>query len=234
MAAGCEANMGSEAVQTGRRVHFGRRGEARPAEPGSRMIAARKAAARDSAEGRRNKMMTAVAIAAGAFGIWAFLNAGSRPGDAHGKIYASTQACAQGGIVGAGLCESLWSEALQLHVAHAPVYATALECEATHGSGSCTLAGSAAPVDRQGQFIPIMTSYVMGSLGGGRYQAAPLYRLAADEPFKHRMSAAPPPVLGPDGQLRGAFHWTARNAGQRASAPAPLLAASGNGASGAR
>jgi len=226
--------MGPETVQTGRRAHFGRRGETRPPAPGSRMIAARKAAARDNAEARRNKLLTVAAIAAGAFGIWAFLNAGSRPVDAHGKIYASPEACAQDGLVETHLCDSLWREAAQLHAGHAPVYATSAECETAHGAGNCILAGADAPAERQAQYIPRMTSYVMGSLGGGRYQAAPLYRLTADEPFKHRMSAAPPPVLGPDGQLRGAFHWTPRDPNQRAQAPAPLLAASGDGAGGVR
>lgn len=108
------------------------------------------------------------------------------------------------------MCDSEWRKSLALHANKAPAYPTIAICQATHGDGRCMPATDAQDPARRSQFIPVMSGYVMGRLATGGYQSAPLYKLKADEPHKHRMSAVPEPVRDSQGRSVAAFVWLSR------------------------
>jgi uncharacterized protein YgiB involved in biofilm formation len=78
-------------------------------------------------------------------------------------------------------CERSHAEAKSQHVAVAPKYASAAECQADFGVGKC----EQAPQRTQNGgsvFMPLMMGYMMGSMIGGRGfgGSQPLYRSAGD------------------------------------------------------
>lgn len=211
--------MPSDGSYSGQRSHFGRRGEnAAISDKGSLPKFDKKRNPRDASESKRTAIMTLVAVGAGAFGVWAFFNAGSTDKNAHGKIYSSASKCASDGILSRQECQKQWNQSLKLHAAKAPFYSSQRECEIKHGAQMCTQPGDVGSPQRRSGFIPLMTGYVMGKLAQGGYQTAPLYKLRADEPHKHRMTASPPPVKDKEGRSISAFVWISRTA-RAASSP---------------
>ncbi|MCC2095278.1 MAG: DUF1190 domain-containing protein [Hyphomicrobiales bacterium] len=206
------------------RSKFGLRGIAEePVNPiGRKSWRKPKSSAKDSGDSKRSAAMTLVAIGAGAFGIWAFANAGSGK-DAHGKIYDSPQACARDGAIATQRCQALWAESLRLHANHAPTYTTKAKCEEIHGVNKCGLASGARDAARHNLFIPHMVAYTMGRLTFGGYQAAPLFKRKSDGPMQYRMSAAPQPVTDHQGRRVSAFIWMSRASANASSASSRSL-----------
>jgi uncharacterized protein YgiB involved in biofilm formation len=84
-------------------------------------------------------------------------------------VYESVQACVSAAQIPAEVCEQDYQKALNAHDATAPRYRSASDCETDFGSGQCYASGYS------GNFIPLMTGYMIASLvqGSGNWQRLP-------------------------------------------------------------
>jgi uncharacterized protein YgiB involved in biofilm formation len=97
-------------------------------------------------------------------------------------VFETVQQCLDSGMYDSNTCRSQFDQAKQTHVAAAPKFASAEECQATFGPGKCEPAPEAQQAQATGSghslFMPLMMGYMMGSLsrGGAAVPPQPLYR----------------------------------------------------------
>lgn len=96
-------------------------------------------------------------------------------------VYESQEQCIESKLYDASECTTQFAKAKQTHLAAAPAYASARECEAEFGPGKCEPAPGAQQAASSGGhslFMPLMMGYMMGSLsrGGTAVPPQPLYR----------------------------------------------------------
>lgn len=102
---------------------------------------------------------------------------------ANTAVFESVQQCVDSGMYDSNTCRAQFDQARKTHVAAAPVFASAEECQATFGPGKCEPAPagtqqSQATGSGHSLFMPLMMGYMMGSMsrGGAAVPPQPLYR----------------------------------------------------------
>jgi uncharacterized protein YgiB involved in biofilm formation len=100
---------------------------------------------------------------------------------ANTAVFETVQQCLDSGMYDSNTCRTQFDQARQTHVAAAPVFTGAQECEAAFGPGKCEMAPPEAQQSSMGSgslFMPLMMGYMMGSLsrGGAAVPPQPLYR----------------------------------------------------------
>jgi uncharacterized protein YgiB involved in biofilm formation len=115
----------------------------------------------------------AIAVA----GLWPTTKPKEEPADAF--VYASVEACRQGGQITISECNEAWASASDQNLGTAQKFTDIADCEKAHGGGECRL----ATWDGQSVFVPAMIGYMIArqSVAGGAFKttAQPLYPASA-------------------------------------------------------
>ena len=150
------------------------------------------------------------------------------------SIFESIEQCMNDPLLTEAQCKSSFNEARSQHVAVAPKYATAEDCQADFGAQKCehapykTTSGGSV-------FMPMMAGYMMGSVLGARrsMMPQPLYRSSTGVPgfrtaenrsvgsitgrTKVASSATGRPTFKSSTRSRGGFGSSARRFGSSAT-----------------
>jgi uncharacterized protein YgiB involved in biofilm formation len=103
---------------------------------------------------------------------------------ANTAVFETVQQCIDSGMYDSNTCRTQFDQAQKTHVAAAPVFTSAEECQAQFGPGKCETAPAAAQQSQASGsgsgslFMPLMMGYMMGSMsrGGVGVPPQPLYR----------------------------------------------------------
>ncbi len=126
-------------------------------------------------ETKRSRSVNLVLVASCGAAAYGLAKLG--PGTEDIRVYRDPTECAAGRLRSEDDCRNDWLTARHLYPEAAPRHATKEQCEARFDLGRCIEASDLTPPGMPGQFVPVMSGFVIGASTAQALPAQPVFEL---------------------------------------------------------
>lgn len=126
-------------------------------------------------EWKRSRSVNLVLVASCGAAAYGLAKLGPKTEDV--RVYRDPMECAAARLRSEDDCRNDWLTARQLYPEVAPRHASKEQCEARFDLGRCVQMSDLTPPGMAGQFIPVMSGYVIGASVAQAVPAQPVFQL---------------------------------------------------------